>query len=366
MSKNILLPLLLFLMVISSTINARPKLYGFSPAVLKSTDKMSEIIAGIKIKKYVNTELEFEINQKGELLDISVIDSSFQMVADDLLNFIDEYEFEPALYNDKLIQSKLIVRIEFSPYLNRLIFPYSYDDTTEVNSDLFYKSCEKSGFQFSRILNFPSYYCNLTFVDTSLVYPIIILKVSLDEMGKITDISSDFSTFPGFDDQLISAAMYAEYTPTIFNNQPIACEVYVVISFYNMINYPTPIWYENMYDSMSIIEQNRVKIFPSKLGLISKPLPQKEPGNEINYNSVKVFLTKATDFYMSINSEAIIRTSMLSKRALTSQNRDIIVKYLSKMRFYPAVNFEGQAVNFKGIIQLTRFNESLIRINYNW
>ena len=176
-------------------------------------------------------------------------------------------------------------------------------------------------------------------------------------------MNKDFSSYPEFTDQLISAVMYAEFAPARINNQAVSSTAYLVISFFNLVNYPTKIWDKQLLDSMSILNKNRIQLFPDKIGLINKPLPKAVPGDIINARAFPVNVFIPIEVRLIVDSTAKVIPSVTGNVSEFIKTR--VRSYLSKKKFYPAIDFTGNPVKHKGKIELHPNNESTIRILYD-
>ncbi|MFQ5453295.1 MAG: hypothetical protein ACE5D6_03815 [Candidatus Zixiibacteriota bacterium] len=196
------------------------------------------------------------------------------------------------------------------------------------------------------------------------IYPVVILKLSLDEAGKLTDISTDFSTYPSYDMQLMSAALYAEFSPAQLNGQAFSSEAYLVISFFPLNTYPTKPWSVSDYNDMKLIEKYQVRLIPKKVGLLSKPIPKRIPADSYQHSIIKTYLGNPVSVSLMIDS-----TGRVSIRRISKANQAVrlgLKKIIGKAKFFPALDYHSRPKPFSGLIQFEPFNNMYIRIKYNW
>ncbi len=363
MKKNILL-IVVFCCLITIGHAESVSLYGFTPASVDSLPGFQP-----KNKPRQLNEIEFitfvaKIDKKGKLKSIKCVDEKDSL----FLKYIDSYmhglTFQPATVKNKKKKSVLPFQVLFANRVNspQFFFPLE-QDTLVQDYELFENACSLNEIQLPKVLMFPSYFANVNVMDSSNRYPFIIEKISLKE-NKVTAIENDMSTYDPFIQQIQSAILYAEFSQAKMKKKLQDNPMYLMVSFFPQLSYPVAPFNGNQYDSTQLLNNYRVRFISKFSTLLSEPLPKSSNASRYSRKLLGSMLMNPINTLVRIDT--LGRAVALISGTKNNQLSKSVQELISRLRFFPALNYENELVEFKGIIRIEPFDELDVRISYLW
>ncbi len=350
---------------VSAKSTARPSHFGLA---LTYPDDVPQFFAESNVPYYRLERLVtiiLDIDENGNNTGVMSESSSDSAFVTYTQAWFETIKFEPAMFGGKKVSSRLPVILQFRP---RVRFPdifFPVDSTGAViDADLYFKAFGLNDIRLPRIEEFPRYFCDLKWSDTSLIFKYALTKLALDESGRVTDIQEVSSTFPAFTSQIMSAILWADFSPAVVLGTPVPAECFVLISFFPQISYPAPVWRRSDIDSLPPLERFRVRLLPDTVGLLSKPLPSKVPGDEF------ALAGKHTALRDTVSAVVRIDTTGHASLGRTSKARKgtgkAVHQVAAQLRFFPALDYQGHPHSFSGLVSFIFQASSKIRIVYHW
>ena len=360
---------LLLLMMINLSLMAgtnRPGLYGFAPAY---PEKVPEIFYSDVKSPNLTRETEFilllSIDNSGNVLSINVLDEKEPLAGEYAKQFLTNCNFVPALLNKNEVTSILPVKIRINPRIQTPDFQFPIDSEFNIaDPDFFYYTFGFNNISLPEINYFPKYFCNIDWNDSLDLYPYILLQLDLDEQGEVKNVKEILSTYSNYTTTLMSASLWSEFVPAKVNDTNISSSPYLLISFFPQIYYPTQKYYYNQSDTLSIHNKKRLRIIPDIINIIQKPIPRSVEGDNIRISNIPRLLNDTLGLYVTVDTSGIAKILRAGKT-----NKDtyrIMHEIFSRVKFYPAIGFDGKPVKYDGLLQLIINGSEKVRIKYLW
>ncbi|MBU0985410.1 MAG: hypothetical protein KKA42_16165 [candidate division Zixibacteria bacterium] len=274
-------------------------------------------------------------------------------------------QFEPGTVDGVPSSLRIPVNLHIRPDLGEptVVFPVAGNRAVR-SPQLYTEALQLNDVIPAALTRMPSYNCDLTPGDTTDMYPYLVIRVDLDATGAVRGMSKIVSTFPQFTGQLMSALYWAEYAPLIVRGEARASSLYVVVSFYPTVRYPTLPITPDSADSLSILERMRVYTAVDTLGLLAPPVPMRtwsgvasmSPAKWLEPGVISVPLTVDASGRADLGEPS--RDSRAAKRTRNS--------LAQTLRFYPAIGFDGVRRPYTGVAYFEAAGGSNIRIWFDW
>jgi hypothetical protein len=351
--------------VIAAGAIERPTLLDFA---LPYPQKIPELIAPEKLP-YFRVEklvpLLLEVDKQGRVKSVTPEDSSESAFAAYAEAWLKSIPFEPAIFEGKKTKSRLPILLQFRPRvrLPEIHFPLDSDRVIS-DADLYYKAYGLNDIRLPRLDEFPSYFCELKWPDSSVSYKYVLVKVELDKSGKVVNTELAHSTFPAYTTPTMSAVLWASFTPATVLGKPVPCECFVLVSFFPYINYPTRVWRRTELDSLSLLEKFRVRLLSDTVGLMSKPLPAWAGGEEFSYSGLRLFVRDTVSARLYIDTSGHVRLGRMSNGI--KQLQATIREITPHLRFFPALDYQGRCRPYSGLTSFIFQGSAKIRIVCHW
>ncbi len=305
------------------------------------------------------------INNSGVPEQVQPADSQDTRFAQYVEPYLRSVHFTPAAMNGKKTNARLPVIITFQPARKYPAFVFPVDSLGEIKDrGLYFYAYDLNNINPPKLVMFPKYFCNRKAIDSSSIYPFVLLKLQLDKEGKPTDVQKVRSTLPSYTQTTKSASLWAEYQPATVNNQPVASTCFLLVSYFPQLDYPTTPWIAERINSLSPLEQARVQLIPDTVGLMQKPLPRKLPGDVYQVINRRMFYHDTISAFIVVDSSEQVEIRRFSK--LDKAHRQIIRDLKQQMLFYPAITYDGQPVSYGGLTNIIFISSGKIRIDYKW
>jgi hypothetical protein len=279
--------------------------------------------------------------------------------------WMESLAFEPALFQGKKTVSRLPLTLHFQLRTEAPDVFFPLDTSGAIaDADLYFEAFRLNGIRLPHLEEFPSYFCDLQLSDTSVALKFVLLRLKLDETGGVVDIEEVRSTFGAYTMSIMSAALWADFSPAIVQDTAVASECFLLVSFFPQINYPTRVWRRSQPDSLSLLDRFRVRVLPDTVGFMVKPLPARASGD--------VFRLKAGQQLIrdTVNTVLFIDTSGRARMGQFNRAGKEIVSYVrafvSRLRFFPALDYEGQPHLFSGLVSFVFQGSQEVRVIYHW
>lgn len=310
--------------------------------------------------------LRFTVSPSGRVTTVTPetsTDSVYIAGYDDYFKLI---EFAPGVAGGIDTTFELPVVMDVGPVeiIPRLRFPVEPNGKIK-ETDLYLKALSLNGVELPGIRVFPSYSCDLRRSDTSLVYPYMIFKLSLDEAGTVTAVDPLVSTFEKYTDQLRSAVHWGEYIPLRVFGRALPSVNYLVVLFFPAANYPTKVLTDGMTDSVSLYDPVRVTLLPDTVGLMAKPIPKGIWRDTLAYRLAPNLEEGPASANLAIDSLGVASILTVSPNpSFARQTR--WHKLAERLRFYPARDLQGGTHPYRGRIFVDYVADTIIRVQFDW
>jgi hypothetical protein len=306
-----------------------------------------------------------DIDNEGRVTSVAAESSSDSAFARYAQAWIKSMRFEPATFRGKEVPSCLPVTLQFRPKVRLPDIHFPIDSTGAiVDADLYFKIFALNDIWIPRLEEFPSYFCDLKVRDTSIVFKYVLVKVGLDKSGRVTDVEEVSSNYPAFTRQVLSAILWARFSPAIVQSRPMPVECFVLVSFFPQINYPTRVWQSSNLDSLGPLARFRIRLLPDTVGLMSKPLPTVMPGNEFTPAGKYAAFRDTVSAVLSVDDTGRVSLRRLTKTGEKMQQA--VYELGERLRFFPALDYQGHAHQFSGLVSFIFQGSPKIRILYHW
>ena len=357
--------LLLFVSAAVFSASDRPSTYGFAPAMPLSTQlpPFETLVPTTMHERTV--DLTLMIDETGKVKGAVAEKAADSQFAGYVLSSVEKIPFEPALKSGAKISSRLPIRFSYNPRYRSAKVEYAVDSMLNVASNyLYYRALELNGITLPKVMMFPSYFFKVSRADSLKILPYVLLKIKLDENGKLIESEMHESTMPAHTDQISSAALWGEYTPLLIEGKMSPCICYLLVSLLPQIQYPTkPVNFET--DTMlQWYDHWRVRILPDTIGLVHPALP--------TVQKIDVLPLVGTEKLEFAGISAILVVDSVGNAAvgLTDTKKAELNKAVRSMlkntRFFPATDFSGKHVGFRGAARINFESRANARIEYRW
>ncbi len=365
MKKIYLILGIFFLLLFVNKVRSEPvNLYGFTPASVDSVPLFQPKHKPMQREENVFVTLRAEIDKKGKIKSLKPEDEKDSLYYFYVEPYMQKMTFKPAVLNNKKIKSVLPIEIVFSRKIYSPVFRFPLlQDTLIVDNELFERTCKLNNMVLPKVLSFPSYFSDANPSDSSNRYPYVVEKISCAN-GKIIGIESYMSTHDAFIQQIQSAILYADIQLPKINGEDISGELYLMVSFFPQLSYPVASFNGNSAYSSNLLHRYRIRIINKYSHLLSEPIPKRVPSDKYPRQLFGSSFNEPIKILIQIDTlgKANVRGTGTSHKLISKSIR----KFVSRLRFFPAINQKNELEEFRGYLKIEPFNKSNIRISYLW
>lgn len=364
---------LLFLLALALSIcigiksAARPSHFELAPAYPSASGELELVMEPnlpyFRFERLVS--LILDIDNEGNVTNVEAESSSDSAFARHARAWIKSMRFEPATFKAKEVPSHLPVHLQFRTKVKLPDIYFPIDSAGAIaDADLYFKTFALNDIRVPQLEEFPSYFCDLKATDTSVVFKYVLVKVGLDKSGRVTDVEEVFSNYPAFTRQVLSAILWARFSPAEVKGSPLPVECFVLVSFFPQVNYPTRVWQRSGLDSVGPLARFRIRLLPDTVGLMSKPLPAKKSGDEFTLAGKHDFYRDTVGAVLSVDTTGRVSLRRLTKAGEKMQQT--VYELGKRLRFFPALDYQGRPHRFTGLVSFIFQGSPKIRIVYHW
>jgi len=367
--KRLIVSLLVLLFAAAPLVSAAaapPELFGFAPAYPPEDLPLFSPPGNLPWMAYAREiPMVLDLDKKGRVTGVSTPDPADTFFVAYVREYLGQIRFEPARVDGKKAASRLPLWVGFGRRSKYPDFVFAIDGRLRVGDRERYERCfSLNDIRLPMLKQYPEYFTSVHWSDTLEAYPLVLLKLALDTAGVPTAIDTVLTTLPEGTMTTASAALWAEYAPAVVRGKTVASECYLLVSYFPQIVYPTTTWIPGRPDSLPVLERARVTLLADTVGLLSKPQPRQTPGNAI-YVTAKVSLRADTiGAVLAIDTAGVAALQLASK--VSSSLRTVLRRIIDDYSFYPARNYVGEPVRFRGNVLLVIDGSVRIRIKYVW
>lgn len=364
-----ILPFLILLLSVGISIKtaARPSHFELAPAY-PSTSGEPELVMESNLPYFRFERLVaviLDIDKEGGVTSVAAESTSDSAFAGYAQTWIKSIRFEPATFKGKEIPSHLPVILQFRPRVRLPDISFPIDSTgVIVDADLYFKTFALNEICVPQLEEFPRYFCDLKVTDSSVVFKYVLARVGLDESGRVTDIEKVSSNYPAFSRQVMSAILWARFSPAVVQGSPVPAECFVLVSFFPRINYPTRVWQRSDLDSLGPLARFRIRLLPDTVGLMSKPLPVRMSGDEFTLAGKYAAFRDTVSAALSVDTTGRATLRRFTKAGEGMQQA--VYELGARLRFFPALDYQGRPHRFSGLVSFIFQGSPKIRIVYHW
>ena len=336
--------------------------YSFIPPVPQNRPEFHSLVRKPFIEYYTHKLILLDIDKNGTVKSIRPKEQADSLYAEFVSEYLKSFTYSPALKNGKNVKSVLPVVAHFSKKIATpdIDFPLTVDAS---NANLLKLSYELNQITLPGIVTFPPYFTEINPTDSSL-YKFQLYSLEIDKSGKLLAIDKILSSNPSFDQQIESAMLYASFTSYKEKSKGKKTSCFLKISYFPTIQYPTLPYDSNNIDTLSKLKQRRLEILPKSTKLLSEPLPKTIPDHLYPITHIQYAVHGTVEAYVHIDTSGNI--SLMRTDAKVKDEKESVRRICKNLRLYPALDIEGNPVDFYGYLRFERFEQNNIRISYLW
>ena len=343
----------------------RPQTYGFS---LPYPVQLPEMVPAGNVP-FLNGErlvtAIVDIDRSGKVTAVEAEAAEDARFVAHFSEYLTAVRFEPAVREGEKVESQLpiILQYRLKARMPDVFFPV---DTalTVANRELYFHAFGLNGYRFAQIDNFPSFFSDLDWRDSSLTYPYMILGLDLDSAGNVTAADKIIASDPSFVDQVLSASLWAKFEPAYVEGRPVASRSFLIVSLFPHTGYPTREWRRADSSLQTYLEDQQLQLIADTVGLLSVPILRLYPGDETKFGGR--FAGLQGTVVAAINVDTTGSLSVLRLGPARDYLRNRLVKHLRGLKFFPAVDYRGKPRSMHGLVELTLTGSGIVRIEYFW
>ncbi len=350
--------------LLAEEIKERPTVGGI---ILPIPIKSISIVSENRLLSFADSlvPLMLELNRYGKVrytVALNPEDSLFARVAMD--NFSGE-QFYPGMIGNNARRMKFaaVMIVRAGKTKHRLKFGIDADSLIR-NYSIFEATLRANNLSSVKLENFPSYFCNYKISDSLPVTHYLLTKVEFDKKGRPLKIEKINSSGSQFEQELSSAINWAKYSPAKKRGIAQKGTSYVLVTLFPEVTYPAKVRTDSTLAESYYFEKYRIQLFGSRPELILPPIPK-----NLNYNNISIVNYPAPDsgrVSLLVIIDTLGQTNLLSSGRIGHTDRYAVKSVVSRVRFYPAKNFDGLLVSFRGILDLETNGSTYVRILPRW
>lgn len=343
----------------------RPELFGFAPAY-PDNDQFLSAAEG-RHPNVPNTrqiEMLLEIDAGGSLTAVTAADPSDSMFAPFAYENLRKLSFEPARRRGQALSSRLPVYLHLQGTGGFFDVDFPLSDEGEVaHRDLYFRTFEANEIHPAKLNRFPAYFASLEWNDTLGLYPYVLLRLEVSDQGRVTAVDT-VAASAGLAMTTASASLWAAYEPAVVDDRPVASDAFLAVFYFPQIMYPTAPWTPERADTSGPLEAGRVELLPDTVGIMAPPMPRRLPGNVFNVPRRTLLLPRTVTGILSVDTTG--RASLMVRDKASAAHTQVVHRLVRQMSLYPARDYAGRPVAFRGRVQFVFDGSEKVRIRYLW
>ena len=344
---------------------ARSEYYGYSPAFPKSAELSPFDSTFPFIMNEKSILLLLEIDQTGTLKKVELNTTRDSVISKYVFSSLKNLTFEPALKNGRPASSTLPIWATVNPRFQRtsIEFPVT-TDLKITNRSLYFQALERLGVDTPKIKTFPPYFCDLSPRDSLDFLPFALIRLNLNVAGQVDSSEIVKTNLSAFARQIQSAVLWAEINPLKLEGKAVPGSVFLQISFFPQLQYPTnhiEIKSDSIYQWH---ERWRVQLLPDTVGLMLPAMPKDRDIDELSLsgNNRLAFGEVVADLIIDTLGNVRVRSIDIKNPPL----HQTVAYALKDVKYFPATNYSGEQVNFNGKARFLFQNSSRVQVEYLW
>lgn len=343
----------------------RPELYQFAPPYPKGLPPFASDVKTPVLHLEAFVTMHLHIDDQG-LVQHLTADSAGHS---GLVKYVDGYlcsiEFAPALFRGQEVSSILPVEVRLRAGDRRPRFELPIDSAGNPGDGrLYFATFPLNDITLPGVVRFPSYYATPHQDTLNEMYPYLLMAIDLDSSGRYIDSRMIVGTSPAFERQLLTALLWSEFKPATVKGKATASAMYLLVSFFGSVAYPTTSWPPESSDTANLLERLRIRTFADRVGLLTPALPKRQPHDTYPMGPNHPFRRDTVVALIEIDTSGHAR--LLSCERTHREVRLAVREAVHKSRFYPALDFEGKPRKLKGSAAYELNGTPNIRIRYHW
>ncbi len=259
----------------------------------------------------------------------------------------------------------LPVDLWITPQTTRPLILFPVDSFSNVPSlQRYVRALETNGCTVPSIQRFPPIFCVLKLPDTATSYRYTLLRLKLDQNGRVKKSSIVGTNCSDFADLILSAVNWATFKPARIQKKNVSSSCFLLVVMSPTIRYPTKYWTPKAAAKLPALEKYMVRVLADSAELMSEPLPRHAQQGEEDFPELRYGVRDSLSLHVSIDTAGYPRIIRSSPDPLERSRIEKIVS--RRLRFYPALDFQGRPVPFQGLIKLVALDLKKVRISYSW
>lgn len=352
------------LVICSATVHAQSDLDIVLPYPLSIPPPMpsDSLFSGVTSPKY---ELTLEVDSQGKVIALradKVLAVAWQKRLNDYLG---RFTFKPGKINGQSSIPPLLVRLSVDLTDSLICLEFPIDTLGRVRDPLLYeRNLTLAGVTLPSISKFPWYHAVFKNPDSVHVLPYVLTSLKFDQRGRSTSAKVVGSNYPGFKQQLASAALYGDYRAGKTPGGKAIRKAFLLTTFIPTSHYPTKPWTSGSADSLDLHDRLALRLVPDTVGIMIPPMPISRAPHIINFRPKSLERTKELALAVRIGDDGRIRTAV--SPATESGLYPLAMAIEGQIKFYPALGFDGRTRNFDSVVYIRPEGESSVRISLAW
>lgn len=363
-----ILTVMAILLAGSSYAAERPSYLGFEPAYPKTAPPAVGRSSGVEVDADSVRIMTLGISRDGRYISVQApqgADPSDLKLITSLFTYLKKLEFEPARFNGVPVESRVPAQVRFRSGGMAPDIQFAVDWNRQVTDyDLYVLALAINDIKPPRLVRFPSLHAVVGRRDSTDIYPYTLVRLDLNERGRASRVETIRNTLPHFSHQTLSACNWADFEPARVHGHPTPATVYLLVSFFPEVSYPTLPLVNPPADTLMIQMRMGVSVRADTLGLLAKPIPR-------NVFTDRFTLTGVPGASFS---EALVWTevdTLGNARGLrVNSPYDATIQrfrtLVGQLRFYPALSMSGEPVMFMGPLEARFVGSGDVRIRFLW
>ena len=359
---------LIVIVLIAASVTAQSQritIYDYAVPYLQSRQSfVGEGIAPM-LQQETIIAFELEIDANGEVSNISMDPSAHERLAKHVGPYLRQLQFMPALFQGQNVPAKLPMEVLLWPGKRWPVFTYPLDTLGQLNNRRLYDRClELNNITPPRVIRFESYF-GTPYMDTfSGSYRFVLFAVDLDSSGVVLERRILVSTYPVYDEQVRTAILWGEFAPASVKGRSIPSTLYLMVSFFGPVAYPTIIWPPNPDSTSNTLEFFRIRSFSDQSGLMALPLPVRLPSHLYPLGPDP---TRRRDTVSAlVRIDTLGRCRFMNSEKTHKEIFDALRKTVNKIKFFPALDFNGWLQNYTGRLFFEFTGKANVRVRCSW
>ena len=353
--------------LIVQSIAAEPPLYqGYSLAVPKISQTPPTDISMPILRKETFFNVIVSVTENGETKSLNFSQDLSPQVEEYLSSILSRIEYQPAAYLGSKRSCQLPLIIIAKPRFRNSEVVYPISSNFEVSDNfLYYEALRLNKFELPEILTFPQYYCSFKRSDSLKILPYVLVKLSLDAAGNVSESENFSASFKAeaFSIQIKSASLWSKFSPLKIEGIARPSDCYLLVLFLPQLHYPTKKITAQVRDTSHWAENWRVLLLPDTVGLMVPPLPL-----ELNIGSITIKKQRhlTGEIIATISIDSLGKARVISTDRKGAKYHQAIKTAVSSVGFFPAMNFRGKPQKFIGKARFQFTRSAKVRVEYLW